>query len=59
MALGSNLGTMDDRSCIELTETALASVNIMWAPLPDGSPTLLVANLMVKAPTSIVDLTRW
>ncbi|KAG6174064.1 hypothetical protein E4U36_000735 [Claviceps purpurea] len=39
---------MDQFKCVELIETALASVNIMWAPLLDGSPTLTVANLMVQ-----------
>ncbi|KAG5955030.1 hypothetical protein E4U56_007554 [Claviceps arundinis] len=39
---------MDLFKCVELIETALAAVNIMWAPLLDGSPTLTVANLMVQ-----------
>ncbi|KAG5952291.1 hypothetical protein E4U57_006251 [Claviceps arundinis] len=40
--------TMDPFRCVELIETALAAVNIMWVPLLDGSPTLTVANLMVQ-----------
>ncbi|KAG6290097.1 hypothetical protein E4U09_004607 [Claviceps aff. purpurea] len=39
---------MDEGSCITLIETALASVDIMWAPLPDCSPTLAVAKLVRK-----------
>ncbi|KAG6108616.1 hypothetical protein E4U13_006378 [Claviceps humidiphila] len=38
----------DDSSCVQLLETALASAKVMWAPLPNGSPTLVVANLMMK-----------
>ncbi|CCE34756.1 uncharacterized protein CPUR_08692 [Claviceps purpurea 20.1] len=48
---------MDQFKCVELIETALASVNIMWAPLLDGSPTLTVANLMVQTTANPISAT--
>ncbi|KAG6125511.1 hypothetical protein E4U38_007571 [Claviceps purpurea] len=50
---------MDEGSCITLVETALASVDIMWAPLPDGSPTLAVAKLVRKTTVDTSPQPAW